>query len=188
MTERTKSHKFYILHPLQNACACQISQSRLQVVNSDPVLERFSTRKENNSSDSYKSCVEGDSSSSTEWQAWVLKLSHVTNTAHRALYNILQQLSCRVHILKRQHSSNFLSLHSLVVPLLLNSTLKLILIHFLQLHLFHFKKFHTTTNTHTKKGKHFSNYLILPFPIPLPCPSFSNPQMTAYITFLTLHT
>lgn len=104
MTERTKSHKFYILHPLQNACACQISQSRLQVVNSDPVLQRFSTRKENNSSDSYKSCVEGDSSSSTEWQTWILKQNHVTNTAHRAPCDTLQQLSCRAHRMKRQHS------------------------------------------------------------------------------------
>lgn len=136
MTERTKSHKFYIPHPLQNACACQISQSRVQVVNSDPVLKRFSTRKENNSSSSYKSCVEGDSSSSMEWRAWVLKQSQVTNTAHKAPYDTPQQTNSTARTMKRQHSSSFLSLRSLVVLLTLNCTLKLILIHFLQLNYF----------------------------------------------------
>lgn len=191
MTERTKSQKFYIPHPLQNACACQISQSRVQVVNSDPVLKRFSTRKENNSSSSYKSRVEGDSSSSMEWWAWVLKQSHVTNTAHRAPYDTLEQPSCTAHTMKRQHSSNFLSLHSLIVLLTLNCTLKFILIHFLQPHLFHFKKnkkTRTTTNTHIKKGKCFSNFLILPFSCPSSLSFLFKSTDDSLHNFLTLHT
>lgn len=58
------------------------------MVNSDADLERFSTRKENNSPSSYKSCVEGDSSSSTDWRAWVSRQSQVTNTAHRVPYDL----------------------------------------------------------------------------------------------------
>lgn len=107
-----------------------------------------------------------------EWRAWVFKrVIHVTNTAHRAPYEILQQHNCRAHAMKRQHSSNFLSLHSLVVPIPLHCTLKCILIHFLQPHLLHFKKnkkTHTTTNptyAHRKrKALHQFSYSTISYP------------------------
>lgn len=121
-----------------------------------------------------------------EWRAWVFKrVIHVTNTAHRAPYEILQQHNCRAHAMKRQHSSNFLSLHSLVVPIPLHCTLKCILIHFLQPHLLHFKKnkkTHTTTNptyAHRKrKVLHQFSYSTISYPS-------SNPQMTATKLFAT---
>lgn len=116
-------------------------------------------------------------------------LGHVTNTAHRAPCEILQQTKCRAHTMERQHSSNFLNLHSLVVPIPLNCTLKLILNHFLQPHLFRLKNNEKKKSSppRIQKGKHVSNFLILSLPILLPCPSSSNPHMTAYITFCHTH-